>query len=194
MPRTLSTLTTAAYSVGHVHNDLCASMWFTYLLLFFTEVIGFSGVKASNLLLIGQLVDGIATPLVGIISDKGNGFFCYSKRKSWHLLGTVFTAISFPFIFHKAVFDVGGVDSAGLFAYYIPFICLFQIGWAIIQINHFAIIPELTPREKEKNTLGEGVDLDSKKNFLALEIGYPEKNGRKPPSFLQSPLGSVSSS
>ena len=148
----LPLITKAAYSVGHVHNDLCASMWFTYLLLFLTEVIGFSGVKASNLLLIGQVIDGIATPLVGILSDKGSGILCYTKRKSWHLLGTILTAISFPFIYHSSVFSVGDVDSTGLFIYYIPFICLFQIGWAIIQINHFSLIPELTPKDSEKNT------------------------------------------
>ena len=26
------------YGLGHVLNDLCASMWFTYLLLFFHQV------------------------------------------------------------------------------------------------------------------------------------------------------------
>lgn len=154
MAGTLSLITKAAYSVGHVHNDLCASMWFTYLLLFYTEVIGFSGIKASNLLLIGQIVDGLATPIVGLLSDKGSGFFCYTKRKSWHALGTVLTAISFPFIYHDSLFSVGSIDGLGYFFYYVPFIVLFQIGWAIIQINHFAVIPELTPNEDEKNTLG----------------------------------------
>ena len=28
------------YGLGHVANDLCASMWFTYLLLFFHQVSG----------------------------------------------------------------------------------------------------------------------------------------------------------
>ena len=26
------------YGMGHILNDLCASMWFTYLLLFFHKV------------------------------------------------------------------------------------------------------------------------------------------------------------
>lgn len=30
-----------AYGVGHVQNDLCASMWFTYLIVFLTKVLGF---------------------------------------------------------------------------------------------------------------------------------------------------------
>lgn len=30
-----------AYGVGHVQNDLCASMWFTYLIVFLTKVLKF---------------------------------------------------------------------------------------------------------------------------------------------------------
>lgn len=189
----LSVKTIISYSLGHIHNDLCASMWFTYLLYFLTQNIGFSGVKASNLLLIGQVTDGLATPIVGIVSDKFKGFFGYSKRKSWHLLGTILTASSFPFIFHKCLFhserdlEIFTTESTGIttsvsltsilssknydgqdgglskqqtsydalimFLYYVPFIIIFQIGWAINQINHFAIIPELTADEGEKNTL-----------------------------------------
>ena len=35
----LTTLNFAAYSVGHVFNDLCATAWFSYLLYFLTEVV-----------------------------------------------------------------------------------------------------------------------------------------------------------
>lgn len=31
-----------SYGVGHVLNDLCASMWFSYLLVYFHKVLGFS--------------------------------------------------------------------------------------------------------------------------------------------------------
>jgi hypothetical protein len=34
----LTWLQILGYGTGHVFNDICASMWFTYLLLFFQEV------------------------------------------------------------------------------------------------------------------------------------------------------------
>ena len=34
-------------------------------------------------------------------------------------------------------------------AYYIPFICLFQFGWATVQISHMSLIPELTQNEED---------------------------------------------
>ena len=77
-----------AYGVGHVLNDLCASMWFSYLLVFFHHIINFSNELAGFLMLLGQVADAIATPLVGYESDHTNGFCGYTRRKSWHLIGT----------------------------------------------------------------------------------------------------------
>ncbi len=58
--------TKLAFSVGHVLNDLCASLWFTYLLVFFHLVLEIDNILAGIILLIGQIADGIATPFVGI--------------------------------------------------------------------------------------------------------------------------------
>ncbi len=78
-----------SYSVGHVLNDLCASMWFNYLLLFFHYVLEFSNTDAGFLMLLGQVTDAICTPLIGLESDRSDGFWFYTKRKSWHLIGSV---------------------------------------------------------------------------------------------------------
>ena len=34
-----------SYSVGHVLNDLCAAMWFSYLLVYYHSVINFRYLK-----------------------------------------------------------------------------------------------------------------------------------------------------
>lgn len=44
-----------AYGVGHVLNDICASMWFTYLLVFFHLVLEFDNEDAGFILLVGQV-------------------------------------------------------------------------------------------------------------------------------------------
>lgn len=46
-----------AYGVGHVLNDVCASMWFTYLLVFFKLVLQFSSYQAGLILFIGQVMN-----------------------------------------------------------------------------------------------------------------------------------------
>lgn len=42
---------------------------------------------AGVLLLVGQVADGICTPLIGYESDRSPGFRNYGKRKTWHLVG-----------------------------------------------------------------------------------------------------------
>ena len=90
------------YAAGHVLNDLCASMWFTYLLLFYHKVLQFNNQYAGAVLLVGQLADGVSTTIVGLASDRcatSRPWARYGARKSWHLLGTVCVVASFPFIF-----------------------------------------------------------------------------------------------
>ncbi|CAB0018141.1 unnamed protein product [Nesidiocoris tenuis] len=82
-------ITRAGYGVGHVLNDLCSAMWFLYFLMFLTHVDGMSDRHGAIVLLIGQIADALATPVIGVWSDRGS-LGCLSrigKRRSWYLLG-----------------------------------------------------------------------------------------------------------
>ena len=81
------------YSFGHIQNDLCATMWFTLLLVFFQFVVGIREKVAGYLLMWGQVVDAICTPLIGYESDRIRGCCGLPKRKSWHLLGAFATCL-----------------------------------------------------------------------------------------------------
>ncbi|XP_020905896.1 major facilitator superfamily domain-containing protein 12 isoform X2 [Exaiptasia diaphana] len=140
--------TRLCYGVGHILNDLTASMWFTYLLVYLHKVIGFSSVNSGFLLLIGQVADALATPLVGIESDRTTG--CkYGRRKIWHVVGVVSVVVSFPFIFNLCI-KCERTAHWAQFIYYSPFIAVFQFGWAATQISHLSLIPELASNENEK--------------------------------------------
>ena len=54
------------FGFGHLMNDLCATLWFSYLLVFFNQVIKLDPINSGILLLVGQLTDGIATPFIGM--------------------------------------------------------------------------------------------------------------------------------
>ena len=43
-----------SYAVGHFLNDLCASMWFTYLLVFYHSVLGFQNTYAGQCVCVCQ--------------------------------------------------------------------------------------------------------------------------------------------
>lgn len=150
--RPLTARTKWTFGVGHVLNDLCASMWFSYLLIYFHKVVIFDNIAAGIFLLVGQIADGLATPVVGIQSDKTTARK-YGKRKIWHLAGTIAVAITFPFIFNLCLYGCANNPRWTLFFYYVPFIVIFQFGWASTQISHLALIPDLASNTNEKVSL-----------------------------------------
>ncbi|XP_076667779.1 major facilitator superfamily domain-containing protein 12 [Andrena cerasifolii] len=143
-----------AFGIGHVLNDICASMWFTYLLVFFHLILGFDATLAGVILFIGQVADALATPFVGFHCDKSDDFWLckYGRRKTWHLIGTVCVIFAFPFIFLRCI----GCETSSQWAqlvYYAAFVIIFQFGWAAVQISHLSLVPELTPTERERTEL-----------------------------------------
>ncbi|XP_072261042.1 major facilitator superfamily domain-containing protein 12-like isoform X5 [Pyxicephalus adspersus] len=139
-----------SYATGHFLNDLCASMWFTYFLVYFHSVLGFNSFNAGILLLVGQVADGICTPLVGYESDQHAGNLPYGRRKSWHLIGSLSVILSFPFIFNPCIGCTERTPQWVGLIYFIPFIIVFQFGWAATQISHLSLIPDLAQNAHDK--------------------------------------------
>ncbi|XP_041059690.1 major facilitator superfamily domain-containing protein 12a isoform X1 [Carcharodon carcharias] len=139
-----------SYAVGHFLNDLCASMWFTYLLVYYHTVLAINNYNAGILLLIGQIADGICTPLIGYESDRTPGCGKYGKRKTWHLIGSISVLLSFPFIFNPPVGSREDIPQWAELIYFVPFIVIFQFGWAATQISHLSLIPELATNDHER--------------------------------------------
>ena len=80
----LSMATKLAYGMGHIINDMSASMGLTYSILFFHNVIQLSNANAGLIMLLGQIADGIASMLVGILLDQEYTcwiFVRFGKRK-----------------------------------------------------------------------------------------------------------------
>jgi Na+/melibiose symporter-like transporter len=101
-----------AYGIGHVLNDICASMWFTYLLVFFHLVLKFDSSLSGVVLLVGQVADAVATPFIGLQSDRDDDFWLckYGRRKTWHLLGNSHDNIVDSSFFHiLTLFEHGHV-------------------------------------------------------------------------------------
>ncbi|VDN19938.1 unnamed protein product [Gongylonema pulchrum] len=162
------------YGIGHFYNDLCASMWFTYLLLFLEKVVNIRSAVAGLIMLIGQKVvnirsavaglimligqstDALSTALIGVVSDWTSAPLCLQKcgqRKSWHVVGTLLVTFSFPFIYNRCFLCNNATTDWAFLAWYAPFVMVFQIGWAAVQISHLALLPELTSDDSRRTTM-----------------------------------------
>ena len=147
----------AAYATGHFFNDACASVWFSYLLVYLTEARGLSGVEAGAVLFAGQIADGLATPLAGFLSDRGGARwlerFGLGRRKFWHLVGTCTVVAAFFLLFGACVacdLDGDGVPEASKAATFALAASVFNVGWAFVQVSHMALVPDLTSHEDER--------------------------------------------
>ncbi|XP_043475682.1 major facilitator superfamily domain-containing protein 12-like [Leptopilina heterotoma] len=124
-----------AYALGHIFNDLAAAMWFSYTLLFLQRISLIQPVVAGSLLLLGQVIDALMTPVFGYLVDN------YAKKKIWHVVGSVMVTLSFPVIFGSFV----TVEyPKTMMTVYVISITIFQTGWAAVQISHLSMIPALT--------------------------------------------------
>ena len=134
------------YGVGHILNDLAANAWFSYLIIYLTKVARLSNSHTGLVAMLGQVTDGICTPITAILNDKT---VChYGRRKIWHLIGTICVSITFPLLFTRLLGD--GVSASLKLAYYISIAAVFQFGWGCVQISHLSLIPEIAIRESEK--------------------------------------------
>ncbi|CAF4793326.1 unnamed protein product [Pieris macdunnoughi] len=130
------------FGLGHVYNDLCAAMWFSYMMLFLQAVMEMQAVFAGTMLLLGQVIDALATPVVGVLADQ------FNTKKRWHLVGSVLVICSFPLLFVRCwgCWPDAELNYVSIWmpVYYSVLITMFQIGWAVVQISHLAMIPAIS--------------------------------------------------
>lgn len=55
MVSTISFWAKIGFGLGHVYNDLCAGVWFSYLLLFMKGALKMPGTEAGGMMMLGQV-------------------------------------------------------------------------------------------------------------------------------------------
>ncbi|CRK96281.1 CLUMA_CG009703, isoform A [Clunio marinus] len=140
---TLSFFLKIGYGFGHVYNDLSATIWFSYILLYLKDVLEMPN-EAGYLMMLGQIADAVFSAIVGLMTDR------YYTKRNWHMMGTLIVILSFPFLF---MLEQNVLPYLAKIFYFILFITLFQCGWATVQISHLAILPELSITHKDRSDL-----------------------------------------
>ncbi|KAJ6750574.1 hypothetical protein OIU85_001144 [Salix viminalis] len=134
-PKPVGRWTVFYYGVGHMLNDVTAACWFTYLLLFLTE-IGLSPRDAATVMLAGQIADGFATVFAGELIDRFGHF------KIWHGAGSILVAISFSSVFGGCLpcKILASCSSLIETVSYSTSAAIFNVGWAATQVSHMSMV------------------------------------------------------
>nr|GLL40844.1 Major facilitator superfamily domain containing protein [Ipomoea trifida] len=122
------------YGVGHMLNDITSACWFTYLLVFLTD-IGLSPSNAAAVMLSGQIADGLTTIFAGELIDRFGHF------KIWHAAGSLLVAVSFSSVFGGCLpCKIFGSNSSLLETIgYSMFAAIFNVGWAATQVANLSL-------------------------------------------------------
>eukprot|EP00262_Sarcandra_glabra_P014041 TRINITY_DN4014_c0_g1_i1.p1 TRINITY_DN4014_c0_g1~~TRINITY_DN4014_c0_g1_i1.p1 ORF type:complete len:460 (+),score=57.93 TRINITY_DN4014_c0_g1_i1:144-1523(+) len=138
-PKRLGRRSILYYGVGHMLNDITSACWFTYLLLFLTD-IGLTPRDAATVMLSGQIADGFTTIFAAELIDRFGHF------KIWHAGGSILVAISFSSVFGGCVpCKIFGNNSPILQTVgYSIFAAIFNVGWAATQVSHMSMVNCIT--------------------------------------------------
>ncbi|XP_046916727.2 major facilitator superfamily domain-containing protein 12 isoform X1 [Dermatophagoides farinae] len=153
---TLNCRTRFGFAFGHIFNDLCASIWFSYGLLFYKLCFGRIGYL---FVVFGQVVDAFATVILGFVLDLRCKYVNIlfdrvgGPYTGYYIIGTILSFISFPYEISEMKFILYNNDNENHpLLFILTFIAIFvaQVGWTIGQLTHLSMINELSANSSDR--------------------------------------------
>lgn len=169
----LNTKSIFSYSIGHFQNDICAACWFFFMSYYLVHIKDMNTQKAGFVILAGQIADAIATPLVGVFSDRTETSI--GKRTPWYIGGTFVVIISFTLMFQSDYVLPKNTPSWLETFYFIINPSIFNIGWAAVQVSHMSLLPSISLSKKKQDLMTRmrtGFTFGSQLISLLLSLFY----------------------
>jgi len=144
------------FGTGNVLGDLILAVFSSYSLTFQTKVLGLPSNVVGLLWLCPSIIDAFLALVVGHVSDRVQIPFMsryYGRRKTWHLIGCLTAALTFPFLLMPC-YPCGEVGDWKAVVYYVPFSVACYSGFGLKMANFLALIPEVATRQSEMVKLG----------------------------------------
>jgi sugar (glycoside-pentoside-hexuronide) transporter len=141
---------TAAERLGYGVGDLGINLYFisamTYLLYFYTDVMGISAAAAGGVFLVARVIDAVTDPLMGFVAERTRSR--WGRLRPWILLGAVPLGVVAVLTFH--VPDLGATGKlVWAYATYVTFGLLYTV----VSIPYSALTASLTDDHAERTTL-----------------------------------------
>ena len=137
MTQPLTSRTAVGYAVGDFGINLYFISAMTWLLFFYTDVLGISATAAAGVFFVARLVDALTDPLMGAIAER--------TRSRWGRLRPylLFGAIPLALI-TVLTFTVPDLDNTGKVIWAYVTYTLFGIFYTIVTIPYSALTASLT--------------------------------------------------
>lgn len=139
--------TRLAYGLGQLAEGVKTTAFSVFLLFYYNQVLGLSGVAAGIALGIATLVDAITDPLMGSISDN--------LRHRWgrrHLF--MYVSVLPLFVTYALLFmPPAGLGSTGLFLWLLGGSIAVRLAMTLYGVPHMALGAELSPDYRERTAI-----------------------------------------
>ena len=129
--------TAAGYAVGDFGINLYFISVMTYLLYFYTDVMGLSAVAASGVFFVARIIDAVTDPLMGAVAERTRSR--WGRMRPYMLFGAVPLGI-----ISVLTFTVPGFDDTGTLIWaYVTYI-LFGLIYTAVTIPYATLTASLT--------------------------------------------------
>ena len=136
-----------SFGIGALGKDLCYAIVSSYLMIYFTDLVGLAPAFVGSLFLVARLWDAVNDPAMGMIVDNTRSK--WGKFRPWILIGTIINAIVLVFLFKRP----DGLEGASLYAYYSVMYILWGMTYTIMDIPYWSMLPSLSKTKEERDQM-----------------------------------------
>ena len=128
---------TLGYAVGDLGINLYFISAMTYLLIFYTDVMGLSAIAAAGVIALARIVDAITDPLMGMLAERTRTRF--GRLRPWLVIGALpLAAIT------VLTFTVPDLDDTGKLWWAYTTYLVFGVLYTVVTIPYSALTASLT--------------------------------------------------
>jgi len=171
-----------SFGVGAFAEGAKNSAFQTFILFYYTNVLGLSGSLTGIALLIALCFDGISDPLMGTVTDNYKSR--WERRHPFMYGAAVPFALSFFYLFVPP----SGIDQLPLFLWLTVFSVLTRGMMTVYSVPHITMNAELSNDYKERATLSSILRFFSLVGTLAVASGGMLYFFRSTPDFAKGQL------
>ncbi|MCU0363080.1 MAG: MFS transporter [Bacteroidales bacterium] len=147
-------LSRMAYACGDIYGGGAFIIVGLLLLVYLTNVEGFSGTSAGIIVFIGKAWDAITDPFMGQLSDRTRSRF--GRRRIYFLLGSLPVFFSWVMLWY----GFGITDSTAKFIYYTLAYIFFSMAFTIVMVPYNAILSDMVR------------DYNRRSAFTGMRLGF----------------------
>ncbi|WP_059102629.1 MFS transporter [Shouchella shacheensis] len=134
------------YGSGGMGKDFASAMFNTYLLIFYTDVLGLAGGVAGAVIMVSKSIDAISNPIVGVMVDRTNS--------RWGKFRPYLFVIPIPLaVFSVLTFTAPDLGTAALVAYALITYNLAGLCFTIYDVAIMGMVPSLSGSLKDRGHL-----------------------------------------